>query len=30
MSDNITKEQRHRNMSAIKGKDTSIEVRVKK
>lgn len=30
MPDNLTKEQRHKNMSAIKGKDTSIEVRVRK
>ncbi len=30
MPDNLTKEQRHKNMSAIKGKDTSIEVKVRK
>lgn len=30
MPDNLTKEQRHKNMSAIKGKETSIEVRVRK
>lgn len=28
MSDNLTKEQRHKNMSSIKGKNTSIEVKV--
>ncbi|WP_342997146.1 hypothetical protein [Catenibacterium mitsuokai] len=30
MSRSLTKEQRHKNMSAIKGKDTSIEVKVRK
>ncbi len=30
MADRITKEQRSRNMAAIKGKDTSIEVKVRK
>ena len=30
MPDNLTKEQRHKNMSAIKGKNTSIEVKVRK
>lgn len=30
MPDNLTKEQRHKNMTAIKGKDTSIEVKVRK
>ena len=28
--DNITKEQRHRNMKNIKSKDTKIEVRLRK
>lgn len=30
MSDRITKEQRSKNMSRIRGKDTSIEVKVRK
>lgn len=30
MSDNLTKEQRHRNMKNIKSKDTSIEVKFRK
>ena len=30
MPDNLTKEQRHKKMSAIKGKNTSIEVKVRK
>lgn len=30
MADNLTKEQRHKNMSHIKGKDTSIEIRLRK
>lgn len=30
MPDNLTKEQRHKNMSSIKGKNTSIEVKVRK
>lgn len=28
--DRLTKEQRHRNMSKIKNKDTSIEIRLRK
>lgn len=28
--DNLTEEQRHKNMSKIKGKDTSIEIRLRK
>ena len=30
MADNLTKEQRHKNMSHIKSKDTSIEVKLRK
>ena len=30
MADNLTKEQRHKNMSRIKSKDTSIEVKLRK
>lgn len=30
MADNLTKEQRHKNMSHIKSQDTSIEVRLRK
>lgn len=30
MADNLTKEQRHRNMSHIKSRDTSIEVKLRK
>lgn len=30
MADNLTKEQRHKNMSRIKNKDTSIEVKLRK
>lgn len=30
MSDNLTKEQRHRNMKNIKSKDTSIEIKFRK
>lgn len=30
MADNLTKEQRHKNMSHIKNKDTSIEVKLRK
>lgn len=30
MADNLTKEQRHKNMSHIKGRDTSIEVKLRK
>ena len=28
--DRLTKEQRHKNMSKIKNKDTSIEIRLRK
>ena len=30
MADNLTKEQRHRNMSHIKSRDTSIEIKLRK
>lgn len=30
MADNLTKEQRHKNMSHIKSKDTSIEIKLRK
>ena len=30
MADNLTKEQRHKNMKNIRGKDTSIEIKFRK